>query len=58
MKGKAEAFASALPFDAITAKRFEDWPDHERGNVALDDRAVSQREPQPETMERRDFAYS
>src|SRR5229473_2493707 len=33
-------------------------PDHERGYVALDDRAVSQREPQSETMERRGFVYS
>jgi len=42
----------------VGAERPEDWPDHERGFVALDDRAVSQREPQSETMERRGFVYS
>ena len=42
----------------IAAERPEDWPDHERGYVALDGRAVSQHEPQSETMERRVFVYS
>ena len=42
----------------IAAERPEDWPDHERGYVALDGRAVSQCEPQSKTKERRDFVNS